>query len=341
MEAHPHTLSIIVVTYNEAHHVARLQQSIERLRRPPGMEIESILVDGGSQDGTAAAARDAGYTHVLEFPGANIPVCRNHGAAAAQGDWIAYVDGDCELTEDWLEQAMPLLARPEPTLLGWPARPPDPMNRLQAAWNFHWLNKNPRLEELAGRQVVREQGFRLATTRNMMLQRAVFDAINGFNEELPTGEDTDFAFRAYMHGVQVLGVPALRVFHHGEPATLGDFYKQQVWHANRRSYQHIQQLSGGKVGGNAPRFAMAFLIGLLSLITGIAVALIAAQPAWLLLALPLVAVVTLPAAWISFNGRSLRHFPMLCLLYAAYGVARVWDLVGLSRAKPSWKSKAA
>jgi len=40
---------------------------------------------------------------------------------------------------------------------------------------------------------------------------AAFDAVEqrlrGFDEELLTGEDTDFAFRAHLKGVPVLGVP--------------------------------------------------------------------------------------------------------------------------------------
>jgi glycosyltransferase involved in cell wall biosynthesis len=338
-----HLLSVIVVTFNEARHVARLQQSLRSLTLPPGVAVESILVDGGSRDGTAAEARQAGFDHVQECPGASIPVCRNLGARAAKGDWLAYVDGDCEVADDWLQQACPFLVEYEKVLLGWPARPPDPMNALQAAWNFHWLNKNRHMEEVLGQAVVQREGFRLATTRNMLLHRAVFDAVDGFNEELPTGEDTDFAFRVYMQGIPAFGLPTLRVWHHGEPATFGEFYRQQVWHANRLSYAHIRRISGGRIGGNAPRFAAAFLLaglaGLAGLFSGLAGRPL--WPAWWLWLFPWLAVVALPAVFVSWKGGSVRHFPMLCVLYALYGWARMWDLVGLARARPSWKSTAA
>lgn len=339
MQEERHTLSICVIAFNEARHVSRLQASVDALRRPAGVQVETILVDGGSSDGTAAAARAAGFTHVIECPGENIPVCRNRAAREASGDWLAYVDGDCELASDWLEHAYPLLTNTDQALLGWPARPPEPMNAMQAAWTFHWLNKNPRLEDFAGHRVVKEEGFRLATTRNMILHRSVFDAIDGFNENLPTGEDTDFAFRAYMHGALVLGVPDLRVTHHGEPATLRAFYRQQCWHANRDSYEHIVKLSGGKIGGNAPKYTAAFLgTWLLALIGAIAGPLIGAR--WfVVLVLPLLAVVSAPAAYISLKGRTPRHFPMLVVLYTLYGWARMRDMLGLERSKASWKSR--
>jgi len=333
-----HTLSIIVVTFNEARHVARLQRSIAALRVPDGIGIETVLVDGGSRDGTLEAAREAGYTRVCVHPGASIPVCRNIGAREASGDWLAYVDGDCEVAVDWLEQALVFMQKLDRVIVGWPARPPEPMNALQQAWNFHWLNKNPRMEEFLGRRVVREQGFRLATTRNMMLHRAVFDALGGFNEALPTGEDTDFAFRAYMADIPVLGVPESKVVHHGEPVTIADFYKQQKWHANRRSYEHIMKVSKGRVGGNAPKYTAAYLAAAALCILGTGLTVWLRHPLPLLLCLPWPAVIGAPAAWISLKGGTFRHLPMLCMLYAVYGWARSLDLLGFARLKPSWKA---
>jgi glycosyltransferase involved in cell wall biosynthesis len=333
-----HTLSIIVVAFNEARHIARLQASIKRLVMPAGVAVESILIDGGSSDGTAAAAREAGFTQVIELPGANIPVCRNRGLQAATGDWIAFIDGDCELAPDWLTQAAFLLDGVDDVLAGWPAVPPEPMTWVQAAWRFHWLQKNPRYDDYRGRRVVSHEGFRLATTRNMVLQKRVADRVGGFNEELATGEDTDFAYRAYLAGVKVLGDPSLVVVHHGEPATLGAFYRQQVWHANRKSYEHILKATGGKVGGNAPRFAAAFLAGAIVAIAGVAGTAATGCPWWMVVGLAsLAAVVGGPALLLSLRGRTLRYLPGLVALYAAYGLARAWDLLGFAKAKPSWK----
>lgn len=318
--------------------MARLQEAAQALSNPAGIAIETILIDGGSRDGTPEAARAAGFSKVVALPGANIPVCRNEGLRQASGDWIAFVDGDCAPAPDWLEQARPFLEGPDSVMLGWPAQPPDPMTWVQAAWNFHWLQKNRRLEDYRGRPVVRHEGFRLATTRNMILHRAVADQIGGFNEELATGEDTDFAYRAYLAGVAVLGVPELKMVHRGEPATLGQFFRQQIWHANRRSYQHILKTSGGKIGGNAPKFAAVFLACLVLALSGI-IASLATGSCWaLLLALPLIGVSTLPALRLCAKAGNWQYVFSLSILYAAYGLARAYDLAGFSPSKTSWKS---
>ena len=333
-----HTLSIIAVAFNEQQHIARLLASIKRLVRPTHIAIESVLVDGGSRDGTVQAARDAGFDRVIEAPGANIPACRNRGLREARGDWIAFVDADCELASDWLDKALPLLDSDGEILMGWPAVPPEPMTWVQSAWRFHWTQKNPRMEDFKGQRVVKSEGFRLTTTRNMMLHRSVADRVKGFNEELATGEDTDFAYRAYLAGVPVVGNPALVVVHHGEPATVGQFCRQQVWHANRKSYSHILKATGGKVGGNAPRFAIAFLATSILAVGGFIGAIALGCPWAMLLVLPLPALVAAPAVLMCARGRNAKFFPALVALYTVYGFARALDLTGFAREKPSWKA---
>lgn len=221
--------------------------------------------------------------------------------------------------------------------MGWPAVPPEPMTWVQSAWRFHWTQKNPRMENFHGQQVVRKEGFRLTTTRNMILHRSVAVKANGFNEALSTGEDTDFAYRAYLADVAVLGNPALVVTHHGEPATLAQFYRQQLWHANRKSYEHIMKTTGGRVGGNAPRFAAAFLTTSLLAVAAV-VGLIATGNFWLIaLLIPFSAVVKGPALLMCLRGNNFHFFPALTVLYTVYGLARTIDLIGLSPSKPSWK----
>ncbi|MBP7828582.1 MAG: glycosyltransferase [Kiritimatiellae bacterium] len=329
-------LSILIVAFNEARNLPRLHAAIARLRRPPGMDIETVVVDGGSRDGTVEAARALGFDRVIEAPGASIPACRNRALKESAGDWVAFLDADCEPAADWLERAAPFLEQEARVVLGWPVEPPEPMTWVQAAWHFHWQHKNRVVEDSPGGPVVRREAFRLITTRNMYLARSAADQLNGFDERLATGEDTDFAFRAYLAGLPVLGVPALRVMHHGEPATLKDFYRQQLWHANRLSYARISG-SGQAAGGNAPRFARLFAAALLLLALAVPAGLFWHPAGWLL-ALPLPILVAGPAAWTCRKGGRFRPFLPLCALYLAYGLARALDLAGLHRRKNSWKS---
>jgi glycosyltransferase involved in cell wall biosynthesis len=337
MSGEPNLLSIILVAFNEEQHLGIVLDAVAALRRPTGVEIEVIVIDGGSRDQTVALARSRG-ARVEILPGANIPVCRNAGLRAARGAWIAFLDADCEPASDWLEKALLYLRQPEPLVMGWPVSPPLPGTWLQRAWHTHWLNKNPQMGEWNGHRVARHEAFRLITTRNMILHREVAERLEGFDEMLPTGEDTDFVFRADRRGLTVLGVPELRVVHHGEPATLRQFFRQQIWHANRSSYAKIVKESGARSGGNAPKFTVLFLLGTALALAGGLAALVLRNP-WPLAGLvPLLALLGLPALRIALKGRKPQHVPALMMIYAVYGAARSLDLLGFFRGKASWKS---
>jgi hypothetical protein len=144
--------------------------------------------------------------------------------------------------------------------------------------------------------------------------------------------------RAYLQGIPVLGVPTLRAVHYGEPATLTAFFRQQLWHANWRSYRKIVKKTGARVGGNAPLFTLAFGAALVSFLAG-CVSAATRGPGWAaLLIVPLPVVLLLPAAVIAWRAGKPAVCIPLAVLYSAYGTARLLDLLGLGRAKRSWKS---
>lgn len=325
----------MVVALNEARHLPGLKAALDKLHLPEGWSLETILVDGGSTDDTVAVARAAGFDECLVVPGATIPVCRNRALACARGPALAFLDGDCMPERDWLEQAAPWLLKPAPVLLGYPVQPPAAGNWIQRAWHAHWRHKNPAAQN--GPAPVTLDAFRLITTRNMLFNRALLDVVPAFDESLTTGEDTDFAFRATQAGAEVVALPALRVTHLGEPATLAQYYRQQLWHANRRAYGTVLRSSGGRSGANAIYFSIAFLAALLLAGLGGLLALLR-SPWYLLLLAPLAAVTAGPALVIADRANSPVLFLRLSILYFLYGLARAIDLVGLSPRKKSWKS---
>ena len=331
-----HVLSVMVVALNEAKHLPGLKAALDHLHLPEGWSLETILIDGGSRDGSVEAAREAGFDECQVLPGASIPVCRNHALRAARGTALAFLDGDCMPDKDWLVHAAPWLLKPTPVLIGYPVAPPESGNWIHRSWHAHWRHKNPAAQR-GDAAPVTTGAFRLITTRNMLFNRVLLDVVPAFDETLATGEDTDFAFRAAQAGCEVVALPTLRVTHLGEPATLRQYYRQQLWHANRKAYSAILISSGGKAGANAIYFSFAFLATLLLVPLGIVLAVFYTPWFWLLLA-PLVFVTAGPAALIADRANSPILFLRLTVLYFLYGFARSVDLVGLSPSKKSWKA---
>lgn len=86
--------SVIIPAFNAA---ATLARAIESVRAQSWPAHEIIVVDDGSSDATAQVAAGFGdAVRLIRQPNRGVSVARNAGAAAASGDWLAFLDAD-----DW------------------------------------------------------------------------------------------------------------------------------------------------------------------------------------------------------------------------------------------------
>jgi glycosyltransferase involved in cell wall biosynthesis len=89
-------ISIIVPAFNEERllgaSLAQIKSAAGAFARD-GWDFELIVCDNNSTDRTAEIARAAGASLVFE-PVNQIARARNRGAAAANGDWLIFVDAD-------------------------------------------------------------------------------------------------------------------------------------------------------------------------------------------------------------------------------------------------------
>jgi glycosyltransferase involved in cell wall biosynthesis len=92
------SLSVVICSYNGA---ARLGRTLDALRPHPDLEI--IVVDDASQDGTGDVARDHGATVIRHETNRGAAAARDTGLRAAKGRVVAFLDDDCEPSPRWAE----------------------------------------------------------------------------------------------------------------------------------------------------------------------------------------------------------------------------------------------
>jgi len=86
------TVSVIIPTYNSGRFVGH---AIESVLAQSFDDLELIVVDDGSTDGTVDRVRSYGdeVTYVTR-PNGGPGAARNHGARLASGEWLAFLDAD-------------------------------------------------------------------------------------------------------------------------------------------------------------------------------------------------------------------------------------------------------
>jgi glycosyltransferase involved in cell wall biosynthesis len=188
----PPYFSVIVPVHNGGSDFERCLDALDRSR---WSNLELIVVDDGSNDGSAETARlrDA---QVISIDGARGPgAARNLGAEQATGEYLFFVDADCEVEPETLDQAAAVL-QAEPgvdALFGC-------YDDAPAAQNFVAQFKDA-TTFWAGCGVVR---------------RTVFAAIGGFDEEQfprPSIEDIELGYRLRDAGFTIRLCKEVRVKH--------------------------------------------------------------------------------------------------------------------------------
>ena len=97
-------ISIIVAAYNAQSYIDECLQSIEEQTYT---NFEVIIVDDGSDDGTVQCAgkfaeKDQRF-HVIRNDHVNAGHARNTGIREASGEYLAFIDADDRLHDDYLE----------------------------------------------------------------------------------------------------------------------------------------------------------------------------------------------------------------------------------------------
>jgi cellulose synthase/poly-beta-1,6-N-acetylglucosamine synthase-like glycosyltransferase len=208
--------SFIIPVKNDARNLERCLASIARLDRP-GIDVEVLVIDNGSVDGSADVARRAG-ARVLSLPGRRVAALRNEGVREAAGDILAFVDADHEIAPGWLFAAVETLEGRSDTAgvgsLCWP--PPSPT----------WVQRM--YDALRGRPSgVRDVEWLGAG--NLAVRREAFEAVGGFDASLEACEDVDLSNRLRRAGWRLVSDSRLRSVHFGDPATLAAVFRGELW----------------------------------------------------------------------------------------------------------------
>jgi GT2 family glycosyltransferase len=221
-------VTAIIPNCNSRALLVRLLESLAR-QTVPFREI--VVVDNGSADGSQAEAARRG-ARVIEL-GGNRGFSRavNVGVQESAGSWVAVLNNDVELREDWLERMLEAGQEQEAwfltgKLLQWNRRDAldgtfDALCRGGCAWRVGQRRKDG-LEWNAKRPIA------FAPLTAALLRRELFERVGGLDETFESFmEDVEFSLRCALAGFGGLYVPEAVAYHVGG-ATYGPWHPQTV-----------------------------------------------------------------------------------------------------------------
>jgi glycosyltransferase involved in cell wall biosynthesis len=167
-------VTLIATVLDATDHVGAFLADIAAQTRAPD---EIVIVDGGSVDGTLEILRaDPSITMLVE-QGANIARGRNLALGAATHDVIAVADADCTYGPTWLEELLRPIEAGADVAMGW--YQPVIGSFLDACVTGHVPLDPSEVDEAAF----------MPSARSVAFRRDALEAIGGYPEWLPIGED--------------------------------------------------------------------------------------------------------------------------------------------------------
>ncbi|MEP6508029.1 MAG: glycosyltransferase [Gemmatimonadales bacterium] len=210
-------ISVVVCTYNGSRTIAQCCEGIAALDYP---DFETIVVDDGSVDNTAAIVSRYPGVRLVQTKNQGLSAARNAGANAATGEIVAYIDDDAWPDQHWLRYLALAFRTGDFVGVGGPnIAPPDNGETAEAVANapggpIHVLLTDDIAEHIPG--------------CNMSFRRSVLQEVGGFDPNFRVaGDDVDVCWRIQERGWTLGFTPAALVWHQRRSSARA--YLRQQW----------------------------------------------------------------------------------------------------------------
>jgi GT2 family glycosyltransferase len=214
-------VSIVTANLNGRHHLEAFLGSVTS-QDFPAEEIEVIVVDNGSSDGSLDLLTGAFPTVKLIENSANVGFARanNQGAEVARGRYLALLNNDIRLESDWVarmverrERATPETVCVASRILSWDGSTVDFIDGGMA-FNGRGFQVDFGVPSTSPEGTAYPDELLFACGAAMLIDRDVYLAVGGFDEDyFAYFEDVDLGWRLWVLGYRVVFCPDAVAYH--------------------------------------------------------------------------------------------------------------------------------
>jgi GT2 family glycosyltransferase len=261
---------VVIPTFNRLPDLRQVVAAVRAQAAPEGAEVELVVVDDGSTDGTwewLETEISVGRLTAVRQDNSGPARARNRGAGVATGTVVLFLGDDTVPEPGWLqahlEEHRLFGFEVDLAVVGYTSFPEGQdspfarhINEYGAQFGYLLIDRPTDLP------------FNFFYTSNVSLPRESLMRLSGFREDFPAAawEDIEFAYRAVARGLKMRYQPRARTVHHHRihPRT---FCRRQRTSGRSAAIfaKHHPELSDflgiGRIRGSAPaaRWRKAFL----------------------------------------------------------------------------------
>lgn len=210
-------VSVIIPNWNGVHH---LPECLDSLLRQTVDDVETIVVDNGSTDGSLELI-EARYPEVHVLPlneNRGFAAACNAGIQASRGSIVALLNNDTETDAHWLQEVVDAFGRhPDAGIVASKMLLYDQRDTLHAAGDFYRVDGTPGnrgVWQLDEGQYDDEEYVFGACGGSAAYRRAMLEAVGLLDEAFFFScEDVDLAWRAQLAGWRCVYAPQAIVYH--------------------------------------------------------------------------------------------------------------------------------
>jgi len=181
---------------------------------------EIIYVDSSSTDRSVELARSFRNITIvhLDDEKPNAAKARNAGWRIAKHDLIQFLDSDSYLKPDWISSALSEISEKKILTGGLVEREPN-KNYYHEMANIDWQQS---LGNVSDKKLKMTKSF----GGNFIISKNILIELNGFNEELFAGEDSDLSYRIREKGMSIFFIPKIMASHDIQTGCLRSYAKR-------------------------------------------------------------------------------------------------------------------
>ena len=190
-------------------------------------DVAVLCVDNGSTDGSqeylkSLAVMGVEVQSLHREPNAATrnmsAAARNFAARQTNGQYLSFLDADCVVGKNYFNEALAVLKSTGAAATGCETAIPSDPHWIEATWHdLHYVG--------------RERDVHYLNSANFFISRQAFERVGGFRDDLPSGADAEIGQRLTNAGYRIHESPAVGVIHLGNPKSVREFYRRNVWHA--------------------------------------------------------------------------------------------------------------